>query len=189
MIDNILSHILWAVLKILNPSQVKEVSYVMTRCSSEISCHNPKNWPQEMETNWSWNWRLTVLNVGDAGQTTDDQFQDDCQNWSCYFCMEPPPSTYKSSFPLIVSVGQTTSGQASALPPLAASIQNKANFPFHQPGLFNSFWAVSSRILLLDTIVWPTKPKIFVLVIYRGKKRKPWSKSKGRHDAIFQYGV
>ena len=30
------------------------------------------------------------------------------------------------------------------LPPLVAGIWNKANFPFHQPGLFTGFWVASS---------------------------------------------
>ena len=28
-----------------------------------------------------------LCNQEDAGQTTNDQFQDDRQEWLCYFCM------------------------------------------------------------------------------------------------------
>ena len=40
----------------------------------------------------------------------DDQFQEDCQSWLYYFIMQPPPSVYKSSFPLIGSVGESAFG-------------------------------------------------------------------------------
>ena len=49
------------------------------------------------------------------------------------------PSVYKSSCSLIVRMwGESGFGQMSTqLPhPLVASIQSKAIFPFHQPGLF-----------------------------------------------------
>ena len=61
-----------------------------------------------------------------------------------------PPSAYKSSCPLIVGVagagggGSWPSDRHPPFPPVAG-IQNKANFPFHQPGLFIGFWAASSR--------------------------------------------
>ena len=59
-----------------------------------------------METKWPWTWRLTVIKtINEADQTTDDQCQDDCQRWLCCFCMQPPLSIYKSSWPLIVKEG------------------------------------------------------------------------------------
>ena len=39
------------------------------------------NWPRELKIN------CTKNNQDDAGQTIDDQFQDDCQSWLCGFCM------------------------------------------------------------------------------------------------------
>ena len=39
----------------------------------------------------------------DADQTPSDQFQDDSQSWLCFFCVSPPQSVYKSSYPLMVS--------------------------------------------------------------------------------------
>ena len=41
-----------------------------------------------MGTDWPWESRLTTEdNQDDAGQTTDDQLQDDRQNWLRCFCM------------------------------------------------------------------------------------------------------
>ena len=37
---------------------------------------------------------------------------------------------------------------------MVAVIQNKANFPFHQPGLFSDFWVASSQPSLLVTVVF-----------------------------------
>ena len=46
---------------------------------------------KETETNRPWNWRLTVpkTNQDDASQTTNDQFQDDCQNWLLFLHVAP----------------------------------------------------------------------------------------------------
>ena len=41
-------------------------------------------------------------------------------------------------------------------PPPVASIQNKINFPFHQPGLLTGLWVVSSQTL---RVVTPTQQK------------------------------
>ena len=61
----------------------------------------------EPKVNCTWN------NQEDFGQTIHDQFGDDCQSWLCCFCMQPPPSVYKSSCPLIVSCGESAFGQMS----------------------------------------------------------------------------
>ena len=42
-----------------------------------------------METNQLWNWRLTVLNQDDTGQTTSDQLEDDCQSWLLFLHVAP----------------------------------------------------------------------------------------------------
>ena len=48
----------------------------------------PGNGLKEMGTDRPWKWRLTTENnQDDAGQTTDDQLQDDCQSWLRCFCM------------------------------------------------------------------------------------------------------
>ena len=58
--------------------------------------------------------------------------------------MDPSPFVYKISCPLIVTRGWRglAFGHEFALPPTrVASIQNKPNFPFHQP----CFWVASSQ--------------------------------------------
>ena len=53
----------------------------------------------------------------------------------------------------LLGMGEMIFAQESTLPsspPPVASIQNKANSPFHQPGLFTGFWAASiSRFLVM----------------------------------------
>ena len=75
-------------------------------------------------------------------------------------CAEPArrplPSPIKSLAHWL-SVGESQSLQMSASPlptPTAASIQNKANFPFHQPCLFIGFLAVSSWTPLSITLLF-----------------------------------
>ena len=61
-----------------------------------------------METKWPWNY--TYNNQDDAGQNTNDQFQDDYQSWyhqstirdGTVSACSPLPSAYKSFCPLIV---------------------------------------------------------------------------------------
>ena len=67
--------------------------------SYDMSCHSSKNWPQRTETNWPWNWRLTVLKTGDSGHSTNDQFQDHCQSWLCCFAYSPVPPSIKALAP------------------------------------------------------------------------------------------
>ena len=45
-----------------------------------MSCHNSKNWPQRNENKGTLDLKIngTENNQGDAGQTTDDQSEDDC---------------------------------------------------------------------------------------------------------------
>ena len=97
---------------------------------------------------------LTVLSQNEAGQTTNDQVQDVCQSWLWCVCMKSPPSVYKSSCPLVVMGWQGESQPLDrSLPPLPiAGIQNKANFPFHEPGLFTGFWGASSHPTLVTVL-------------------------------------
>ena len=82
-IDNTLSHNLCAVLQTLT------LTTQWPNCTQDMSCHNPENWLQrngnkltlELEINCTWN------NQDGTGQTTSDQFEDDCQSWLCSFCM------------------------------------------------------------------------------------------------------
>ena len=122
--------------------------------SHDVSCHNSENGPQgtgnkqilELKINCTWN------NQDDASQTTDDQFQDDCQSWLCCFCIYSP-HLWKFLPPDCLGAGRSTFGQTPAHPSVPVpSIQNKANFPFHQPGLFNGIWVSSSQSPLLVTV-------------------------------------
>ena len=80
--------------------------------------------------------------------------RDDCDASAC-------------NLPLLLSVKSLTpclSGEGESQPldrclppsPPVAGIWNKANFPFHQPGLFTGFWVVSNRTrhTYLSVTVW-----------------------------------
>ena len=59
-----------------------------------------------------------------------------------------PLLSMKSPAHWLSVVGESALGQEFTLP-LVSGIQNKANFPFHQPCLFNGFWTVSTETPLL----------------------------------------
>ena len=127
--------------------------------SHDVAATVPKTGLKEMETNWPWSWILIVLITINMilAIITDHwwPFQDDCQSWPCCFSMTPPPSAYESSCPTGCSWekwGGNWPLDRSLPSPLVADIQKKANFPFHQPCLFNIFWAASSQTPLLVTI-------------------------------------
>ena len=42
---------------------------------------------QRVGHNWATELSWTENNQDDAGQTADDQFEDDCERWLCCFCM------------------------------------------------------------------------------------------------------
>ena len=131
---------LWTVLQILKPHQVEEVTYMMPDCSHDVSCHSSKNRPQRNGNKSTLDLKsnCTLNSQDDTGQNAEDQFQEDCQNWLCCFCLEPPPSAYKKSpWSLIVSAG--VGGERGGNWPLdrhptkplpIVRIQNKATFPF-----------------------------------------------------------
>ena len=99
-------------------------------------------------------------------KTTDDQFENDQQSslWRC--CTEPPPQAKKALLPACQRV-ESAFGQTSALP-LSRHIWNKANFPFHQSGLFIPFWVASSqtphlsvtKLLYLSKLVFFLHPNV-----------------------------
>ena len=104
-----------------------------------------------MGTSVPWNWRLTV-------PTTTRWCWSD--NWwpiwrrllemTVLFPHVVPlhHSVYKCSH-LLLLVGEGGSRPLDRCPlpsPQVIGILNKANFPFHQPGLFTDFWAASSWI-------------------------------------------
>ena len=107
-----------------------------------------------MGTNQLQNWRLTVLKtikmtVGRPPMTTFKMsIWADCAVSGC----SPLPLSTKALAHCLSGWGELTFGQEPTLSPLPlASIQNKANFHFHQPGLFIGFWALSSQIPPLVT--------------------------------------
>ena len=154
-----LQRIFWAIpcelsYKYWSPHHVEEVTYMMTDCSHDISCHNSKNWPQRNGNKSTLELKInrTLNDQDDTGQTTDDQFQEDYQNWLCCFCLEPPPSAYKkkSSCSLIVSAeagvevgGHWPLDRQPTKPLPIARIQNKAAFPF--PPTWPLHWLLSSE--------------------------------------------
>ena len=110
-----------------------------------------------METNWPWNWRLTVLETSKMKLVRPliisykMTVRADC----AVSTGSPLPLSVKALVTRFVSgvVRESAFGQVSTLsPPLIAGIQNKPNFPFHQLGLFNGFWAARSWTPLLVTL-------------------------------------
>ena len=115
----------------------------------------PRTGLREMGTNGPWDWRLTVPKtikmtlVRPPTTNLKMTVRADCAVSAC-----SPLTVCKSSCPLIVTgggvgvaVGLWTSDH---LPP---SIQNKANFPFHQPYLFIGFWEESNQTPLLVAVL------------------------------------
>ena len=106
--------------------------------------HNSENWPQgngnklslELKTNCTGN------HQDDAGQTTGNKFEDECQ--SGLRSMEPHPLSIKVLAPWFVKGGVSlwTGGCPHPHPQLLTS---EINFPSHQPGLFYGFLASSSQ--------------------------------------------
>lgn len=107
---------------------------------------------KDKETNWHWNWRLTKNNQDDTGQTSIcmTNFSRSLLELTVLFLhVAPPPSIYKSTCPwffvlLVVGWGKAVGFWVGVCPP-PQLLASKINFPFHQPGLFNGFWAASSQ--------------------------------------------
>ena len=73
-------------------------------CSHDISCHNSKNWPQRNENKLTPELKVNCTLIKMTPITPPyDQFQDDCPSWLRCFYRQPPSSTYKRSFLLVVS--------------------------------------------------------------------------------------
>ena len=113
------------------------------RNRTQVSCTAGRfftNWAmRELKIN------CTQNNQDDAGQTTDDQFQGNCQSWLLLLHVAPSLSPQRSC-PLIVSGwSRPLDRRPLSSQSLVTGIQNKTNFPFCQPGLCNSFWAASRQ--------------------------------------------
>ena len=117
----------------------------------------PRTGLKEMGTNWPWHWRVTVLKTIKMTLVRPQMnhfkmtVRADCvvSAWS------PLPPSIRVLIPWLSGDWQGEKldfGQAASHPHLhLPSIQNKANLPFHQLGLFTGFWVVSSQTPLLVT--------------------------------------
>ena len=106
--------------------------------NTAVGCHALL---QDLKINCTWD------NKDDAGQTTDDPLQDNCQGWLWCFRMKPPPSVYKSSCPQLSVTGSHLDRSPFLYPPnpTTASIQNIAKCPFHQPCSLLAFEQPAAR--------------------------------------------
>ena len=156
--DNILSLILWTVLQILKPPPGRRSKLHDDQTAAmTLTALIPRTGLKEIETNQPWNWRFTVpYNQDDADQTTDDQFQNDCQSWLCFSTCRPLPPPIKAFAPWWSGWRSwlwTSIWPSFQLPAF------KINFPFHQTGLFKItkliFWVASRQIPL-----WVTVPQL-----------------------------
>ena len=116
----------------------------------DVTRHNSENWPQEMETNWLWNWRLTVLIT--RWRWSDHQWL--ISRWlseMTVLFLHVSLFLRKSSCSLIVGRGAELDCGQGVLPPLTPTptfplLASKINFPFHHPCLLTGFWVGSSQI-------------------------------------------
>ena len=118
----------------------------------------PQFWElaQRMETGWPWNWRSSVLKtikmtlIRPPMTNFKMTVRVNCTFSACSPLPWPikAPAHWLSVAGCVCVCVELAFGHMSAHPPLplwVASIQNKVNFPFHQPGLFNGFWPASSQ--------------------------------------------
>ena len=153
-IDNILSLILWIVL--LKPSPGGEVNYMDQTVAVTKAAAIPRIGLKEMRTNKLWNWRLTVpkrtkmMLVRPLMTNLKMTVRADCTVSACSPLLQPI-----RALPHWLSVRGSWPFDRCHHPPVAR-IWSTANFPFHQPGLFIGFWAVSSPTLHFrnKSMVW-----------------------------------
>ena len=134
-----------------NLHQVEESTW-WPDCGHDISYHILRTDFKEMGTNQPWKWRLTVLKTIKMMLVRPPRWLPGLT----MLCLHvAPPSVCKSSPPVIAELRAWPAfGEKSTLPLPApvASIQNKANFLFHQCCLFIGFWAASCWTALLVTL-------------------------------------
>ena len=78
----------------------------MTRLQPWCKVHILENWPQRNQNKLTLELKIncTSNSQDDTAQTTNDQFQDDCQSQPCCFCVQHISSVYESTSPVNVSV-------------------------------------------------------------------------------------
>ena len=60
-----------------SPTMCKKLTTWWSDNHQDIICHRSKHWPQEIETDWLLNWRLSVFKtIKMTDQNTHDQFQE-----------------------------------------------------------------------------------------------------------------
>ena len=112
-----------------------------------------------METNQTQNWRVTVLETIKMMlvrplMTNFKRLSADCNGSAC--SPLPQPVEVLAHWLSVRGVSLWTgvpTQEYQGSTSLDASIPNKANSPFHQPGLFTGFWVVSSQIPLFGYIL------------------------------------
>ena len=106
-----------------------------------------------MGTNGPWNWRLTVpqtVKMMLIRPLTTNLKMTVRDGHAVSACNSPSPTLSTKALTPCLSWGlEGRSRPLDICPPgwtllLVASIWNKANFPFYQPGLFVGFWTASS---------------------------------------------
>ena len=119
--------------------------------SHDLRSRNSENWPQGNRETWTLNWRLTVP---ETIKMMLVRHRWPVSGWwselTVLFLHVAPPSSIKL-LPPDCQRGESAFGQMSTLLPPGTGTQQKANFAFHQPGLFIVFGAVSRQIPLLVT--------------------------------------
>ena len=109
-----------------------------------------------MGTNWVWNWRWTVPKTTKIMLVKPLTWPNFWADYDFSPCSHLPLSIKAPASWLSGEGGDSAFGQASILSPLppllVAGIQNKANFPLHQPWIFIGFWVVNSWTPLSVTL-------------------------------------
>ena len=126
----------------------------------------PRSGLKEMGTNQPWNWRLVVPKITKMTlvRPTLTNIKMTVRTDCAVSAWSPLPQSIKPFFPIVRDggVGLWT-GVWWGCPPPLAGIQNKANFPFHQPGLFNGLgwvtrWLSSQVQNVVESWISPLLP-------------------------------
>ena len=130
-----------------NPHKVEKLTTWWADCSHAISCHSSKNWPQRNGNKPALELKIncTQNSQDDADQTTTWLISRRLAELTVPFLHT---ALSLSCIKLLPTDMQWGGGEGGSLwtrvhPPPVASIQSKANFPFHQSHLSIGFWEVS----------------------------------------------